>query len=107
MRYYFIFYVHASSSFRLELAKPSDLQKVWEHFLNEFCPAEPMFRSIGTFGEDNAGKMGGKIAKWIMKKYFIKPMLSNGVSVVAWNDADEIVGKLQSAVFIHGKGCHN
>ena len=78
--------------FRLELAKPSDLQKVWEHFLSEFCPAEPMFRSVGTFGEDNAGTMGGKIAKWIIK-YLIKPMLSNGVSVVAWNDADQIVGK--------------
>ena len=75
------------------------MQKVWDHFLQEFCPAEPCFRSIGIFKEDNLSTMGGKITKWLMKKYFIKPMLNNGTSVIAFNDAGEIVGK--TPILIH------
>ena len=81
------------SSIRLEIAQPSHMPKVWEHFLQEFCTAEPCFRSIGIFKEENLSTMGGKINKWITKKYFIKPMLSNGCSIIALSDAGEIVGK--------------
>ena len=69
------------------------MERVWDHFLQEFCPAEPCFRSIGIFKEENLSTMGGKINKWFIKKYFIKPMLNNGCSVIALNDEDEIVGK--------------
>ena len=73
---------------------------VWDHFLQEFCPAEPCFRSVGIFKESNLSTMGGKINKYFTKNYFIKPMLSNGNSIIAFNDAGEIVGRVYINVLI-------
>ena len=82
------------SPLRLEIAQPTDMQRVWEHFLYEYCPAEPLFRSIGTFTEKNLSTMGGRITKWALKKYYIQPLLNNGCSIIALNAADEIIGQI-------------
>ena len=70
---------------------PNDFQRVWEHLLNEFFPAEPCFRSIGCFKEENLRGSGTKLFTW-MFKLFIKSMLKNGTSVIALNEQDQIVG---------------
>ena len=61
--------------------------------LDEFFPAEPGFRSIGYFKEENLRSTGTKMFTWVMKNMLVKECLKDNTSVLALNDKDEIVGK--------------
>ena len=78
--------------FRIQLASAEDFDKVWQCYLEDFVPGEPMSRSCGFLNE-NTGK-GDLGNGWkMLYKAFMGPMLSKGTSVIAVNEKDEIVGK--------------
>ena len=75
------------------MATPNDLQRVWQHMLDEFFPGEPCIRLIGNFKEENVRSTGTKLLTWAMKNLLIKDCLKDNTSVLALNNKDEIVGK--------------
>ena len=75
----------------MELATPEQFERVWVHLTEDFMPGEPIHRSFGFVKGDNTVELG---KAWkIMYKMYLNPMLSNGNSVIALNDKDEIIGK--------------
>ena len=71
------------------MATPQDIDKVMNHLFDEFMTGEPCCRSI--FFKDGKADVG-KV--WSMLyKVFMKPILTDGTSIIAVNEKDEIVGK--------------
>ena len=75
---------------RMRLATSRDIDKVMNHFYEDFMPGEPCSRSLGFVkdGKVEAGKVWRSL-----NKMFLKPMLSGGTSVIAVTEKDEIVGE--------------
>ena len=76
-------------SLRMRLATPRDIEKVMDHFYDDFMAGEPCSRSL--FVKDGKVEVG---KGWrMLHKMFMKPILSGGTSVIAVNEKDEIVGE--------------